>query len=188
MVVESTIAGSLHFQQQLVLLIQVQWTDLKYLSKKIAHYLHDFHRHWFASFGLPPLNGSHKQFHGSDIRQLLRRVQHWHGYLGGGSGNDRAEIQVYSRLDIGQKDFFAINLSAAGPQAFQVSMCMDFVFFIPPPPFYEGTRAEFEASLDSCWYGARGAAFQHRHEDSPEGQGRQVHAQRMLLRHDRLSV
>ena len=29
---------------------------------------------------------------------------------------------------------------------------MGFVFFIPPP-FYEGTRAEFEASLDSCWYG-----------------------------------
>ena len=30
---------------------------------------------------------------------------------------------------------------------------MDFVFFIPPLPFYEGTRAKFEASLDSCWYG-----------------------------------
>ena len=29
---------------------------------------------------------------------------------------------------------------------------MDFVFFIQPPPFYEGTRAEFEASLDSCWW------------------------------------
>ncbi len=30
---------------------------------------------------------------------------------------------------------------------------MDFVFFIPPPPFFEGTRAEFDATLDSCWYG-----------------------------------
>ena len=30
---------------------------------------------------------------------------------------------------------------------------MDFVFFIPPPLFYEGTRAEFEAGLDSCCYG-----------------------------------
>ena len=32
---------------------------------------------------------------------------------------------------------------------------MDFVFFITPSPFYEGTGAEFEASLDldSCWYG-----------------------------------
>jgi hypothetical protein len=29
---------------------------------------------------------------------------------------------------------------------------MDFVFFIPPPPFFEGTRAEFDATLESCWY------------------------------------
>ena len=30
---------------------------------------------------------------------------------------------------------------------------MDFVFFIPPSPFFEGNRAEFDAALDSCWYG-----------------------------------
>ncbi len=30
---------------------------------------------------------------------------------------------------------------------------MDFVFFIPPPPCFEGIRAEFEATLESCWYG-----------------------------------
>jgi hypothetical protein len=30
---------------------------------------------------------------------------------------------------------------------------MDFVFFIPPPPFFEGTRAKFDATLESCWYG-----------------------------------
>jgi hypothetical protein len=29
---------------------------------------------------------------------------------------------------------------------------MDFVFFIPPLPFFEGTRAEFDAPLESCWY------------------------------------
>ena len=29
---------------------------------------------------------------------------------------------------------------------------MDFVFFIPPLPFYEGTLAEFEPSLENCWY------------------------------------
>ena len=23
----------------------------------------------------------------------------------------------------------------------------------PPPPFFEGTRTEFDATLDSCWYG-----------------------------------
>jgi hypothetical protein len=30
---------------------------------------------------------------------------------------------------------------------------MDFVFFIPPPPFFEGTRAEFDTTLENCWYG-----------------------------------
>ena len=30
---------------------------------------------------------------------------------------------------------------------------MDFVFFIPPPPFYEGTLADFEPTLDTCWFG-----------------------------------
>ncbi len=29
---------------------------------------------------------------------------------------------------------------------------MDFVFFIPPPPFFKGTRAEFYLTLDSYWY------------------------------------
>jgi hypothetical protein len=29
----------------------------------------------------------------------------------------------------------------------------DFVFVIPPPPFFEGTRAKFDATLESCWYG-----------------------------------
>ena len=122
-------------------------TPLKYLGKKIAHYLHDFHHHWFASFGLPLLNESHKQLHGSDIRRLLRCVQHRHGHLGGGSGNDRAEIQVYSSLDPGHKDFFGCQFVNGN------NVRMDFVFIIPPPPFYEGARTEFEASLDICWYG-----------------------------------
>ena len=43
-----------------------EYPPLKYLRKKIANYLHDFHRHWFASFGLPPSNGNHKQLYGSD--------------------------------------------------------------------------------------------------------------------------
>jgi hypothetical protein len=40
---------------------------LKYLCKKIVHFLHDFHRRWFVSFGLPPSNGEHDQLKGSDI-------------------------------------------------------------------------------------------------------------------------
>ena len=30
---------------------------------------------------------------------------------------------------------------------------MDYVFFIPPPPFYTGRREDFQINLDSCWYG-----------------------------------
>ncbi len=29
---------------------------------------------------------------------------------------------------------------------------MDCVFFIPPPPFFEGNSAEFDVILDNCWH------------------------------------
>jgi hypothetical protein len=29
---------------------------------------------------------------------------------------------------------------------------MDFVFFISPPPFFEGALAKFDVALDKCWY------------------------------------
>ena len=32
-------------------------------------------------------------------------------------------------------------------------MLQDFVFFIPPPPHYQGSTPDFSPSLDSCWYG-----------------------------------
>ena len=83
----------------------------------------------------------------------MRRVQHHTGHQGGGSGKDRAKIQVFSRLDIGHKDFFDYPFVNCRPFPSHHKVRMDFVFSIQPPPFYEGTRAEFEASLDSCWYG-----------------------------------
>ncbi len=30
---------------------------------------------------------------------------------------------------------------------------MDYVFFIPPPPFYDGRRRDFDLSLENAWYG-----------------------------------
>ena len=30
---------------------------------------------------------------------------------------------------------------------------MEYVLFIPPPPFFEGTLAEFDTTLGDCWYG-----------------------------------
>lgn len=100
--------------------------SLQYLCKKTGHYLHDFRPNWFSSFRLPPSNGKHTQLIISDIRRLtrMRRGQHRRGHQGGGRGKDKAKIQVFSRFDLGHTDFF-------GDQ---------FDFFIPPPPFYEGTR------------------------------------------------
>ena len=48
---------------------------LKYLRGKLACYLHDFRRHWFAvSLKLPPPNGRHDQLYEHQIRRLMRRV------------------------------------------------------------------------------------------------------------------
>ncbi len=30
---------------------------------------------------------------------------------------------------------------------------MDYVLFIPLPPFFEGTSVEFDTTLEDCWYG-----------------------------------
>jgi hypothetical protein len=29
---------------------------------------------------------------------------------------------------------------------------MDFVFIVPPPPFFGGNRADPDVTLDNCWY------------------------------------
>ena len=44
--------------------------------QKDSPLFNDFRRRWFASIGLPPSKAIHKQLYGSDIRQLLLRVQH----------------------------------------------------------------------------------------------------------------
>ena len=49
---------------------------------------------------------------------------------------------------------FSNSLSTAGGRGRHHSdVLMDFVFFVSPPPFYEGTLAEFEPTLEKCWYG-----------------------------------
>jgi hypothetical protein len=52
---------------------------------------------------------------------------------------------------------------------------MDYVFFIPPPPFFEGTRAEFDTTLEDCWYGRVVLLFRIRVKlDKKDGNGRSV--------------
>jgi hypothetical protein len=111
-------------------------------------------RHWFARFGLPQAqpNGEHDQLRESQIRRLMRRVQRRISN-DGCRGRDRPEIQVFSRLDIGHKDFFGDQFVNCRPfRSHHQQVRMDFVFFIPPPPFFEGGRAEFDATLENCWY------------------------------------
>ena len=84
----------------------------------------------------------------------MRRVQQRMGQQGGGRGSERPEIQVFSRLYIGHKGFFGEQFVNCRPfRSHHEEVRMDYVLFIPPPPFLEGTRAEFDATLDSCWYG-----------------------------------
>ena len=42
------------------------------------------------------------------------------------------------------------------------SLRQDYVFFIPPPPHYQGTRAAFSPSIDACWYGRVNLIFKMR--------------------------
>jgi hypothetical protein len=84
----------------------------------------------------------------------MRRVQNVAGDDNrGGRGHKRAGINVFARLDIGHKDFFGKQFINCRPFRSHHKVRMDYVFFIPPPPFYEGTRAEFDVTLESCWYG-----------------------------------
>ncbi len=53
---------------------------------------------------------------------------------------------------------------------------MDCIFFVPPFPFFEGTRAEFaNPALDDCWYGLVVLLCRIRVKlDKKDGDGRSV--------------
>jgi hypothetical protein len=58
------------------------------------------------------------------------------------TGHVRPEIQVFSRMDIGHKDFLGQQFVNCRPfRSHHEHVRMDFVFFVPPPPFFEGIRA-----------------------------------------------
>jgi hypothetical protein len=122
---------------------------LKYLGKKIANFLHDYHRGWFPGLRLPPPNGKHNQLSPFHIKKLLRRLQRSQD-----TRQDRAEICLYSRLEIGHEDFSGQQYVYCKPfKKFHNDQRMDYVFFVPPPPFYTGRKRHFEVDLDACWYG-----------------------------------
>jgi len=156
----------------------VEHSVLKYLRGKIACYLHDFRSHWFCRrIKLPPTNGRHNQLHGHQIRRLMRRVVQRSGrFLGAGRGLDRPEIQVFSRLDIGHQDFFGVQFVNCRPfRSHHDKVRMDYVFFMPPPPFCDKPRAEFDVTLEDCWYGRVVLLFRIRvRTDMKDADGRSV--------------
>jgi hypothetical protein len=106
----------------------------------------------------------------------MRRVQQRLTAKGGGSGRDRPEIQVLSRLDVGHKDLFGEQFVNCMPfRSHHEQVQMDFIFLIPPPPFFEGNRAEFDVTVDSCWYGHVLLLFRTRVKtDEKNNKGRSV--------------
>jgi hypothetical protein len=79
---------------------------LKYFRAKLANFLNDFRSaNWFDRLGLPVSNGRHNQLSSSQVRRLMLRVEQRAGPQGGGRCCERPEVQVFSRLDIGHKDF-----------------------------------------------------------------------------------
>ena len=106
------------------------------------------------------------------MRRVQQRISHH-----GGSGRDRPEIQVFSRLDIGHKDFFGEQFVNCRPfRSHHEEVRMDYVFFIPPPPFFEGTRVEFaDPTIEDCWYGRVALLCRIRVKlDKKDGDGRSV--------------
>jgi hypothetical protein len=100
---------------------------LKYFRAKLANFLNDFRRpDWFVRFGLPVSNGRHNQLSESQVRRLMRRVEQRAGHKGGGRGRERPELTVFSRLDIGHKDFLGeqfVNCRPFGTHHEQVQKC-----------------------------------------------------------------
>ncbi len=70
------------------------------------------------------------------------------GHQDGVRGRDMPEIQVFRRLDIGHKDFFGEQFVNCRPfRSHHEQVRMNYAFFVPPPPFFEGTRAELNVTL-----------------------------------------
>ena len=93
----------------------------------VANFLNDFRRpDWFTRFGLPVSNGGHNQLSKSQVRLLMRRVEQRACPQGGRRGGELPEVQVFSRLDTGHKDFLGeqfVNCRLFGTHHEQVLIC-----------------------------------------------------------------
>jgi hypothetical protein len=68
-------------------------------------------------------------------------------------------VQVFSRVEIGHPDYMGKQFVYCNPlhkpdseKQDATTGRMDYVFLIPPPPFYDGRRRDFDLSLENAWY------------------------------------
>jgi hypothetical protein len=121
---------------------------LRFLGAKIAHFLHDYHHEAFPHCQLDAPDGTHKQLTKQQINHLIHRIKP--------PGRTAGALDIIKILKIGHKDFLGnqfIRGCQPGSKASPKCGGHDFVFFIPPPPFYSEDRCDFKAGLESCWYG-----------------------------------
>ena len=129
---------------------------LKYLGKEIANFLHDYHRDWFPLLGLPPSNGQHKQLSPFHIKKLWRRLQKSQD-----TRQERPEICVFSRLEIGHKDYSGRQFVYCKPfKEFHDDLRMDYIFFVPPPPVLYRQKARLRGRPGYLLVRSRGVAVQ----------------------------
>jgi hypothetical protein len=133
---------------------------LGYLGKKICHFVHDFHPLWIARLHLPDTNGEHNQLDRLHFDRILKRLQLTNPTAYKEHHRNKV-IQVFSRLEIIHEDYLGKQIVYCRPfksmkadsDVSGSSTRTDYVFFIPPPPFFTGRRADFHLSLDDAWYG-----------------------------------
>ena len=125
---------------------------LRFLGKKIAHFLHDYHSSSFPYLGFEESNGEHNQLTPQQLQNLVGRTQTY--VSGGGPRRCPGELKIHSLLRIGHTDFGGEQFVRSSLPHSKLDACSrsDFVFFIPPPPFNTKSRCDFSAGLESCWY------------------------------------
>jgi hypothetical protein len=128
---------------------------LAFLGKKICCFVHDFHPDWIARLNLPLSDGLHNQLQPHQVDRILRRLVFPYHDTARLEKNRTKMLQIFSGLEIGQRDYMGKQIVYCKPFRDKENDAgrMDCVFFIPPPPYYTGSRRDFDLSLENAWYG-----------------------------------
>ncbi len=131
------------------------------LSFEVEHLRRDRDRALNAlNFARDSLDPSFPAFDRQQVDRILRRLVHPVWETARLEGNRPKVLQVLSRVEIGHRDYMGKQIVYCNPlhkpdseKQDATTGRMDCVFFIPPPPFYDGRRRDFDLSLENAWYG-----------------------------------